>query len=378
MERGHRQIKEYTTMNNKLIGLLTFILIASSICISACAGTAEAPAATNVLVIHSYHEGWNWNSDIEAGIIEGLNQQGYQQDTDYDMETFYMDTKVTYITTEQIEERAALAIDLIGEFDPDIVFVNDDNALKYVAVEYAATHPESDLPFVFCGINVDPSIYEPIESLEHPGGKITGTLERFPYAEAFALAKRMSPDAENIVLLADFSTSSTAVIDNFNATYLDVVNNSPIEVIGPIQLNTFDEWQEAVTEYQTKADFIGIITYHQLRDENSDVVPAQDVVNWTVNSSALPEVGFITFHAEDGFLSAAGVDGYNTGIATGVIGGEIFSGADPGEIPIVDPQAVEIAFNLCRADMLGITIPTAELAAADKVFHTIGINGSCP
>jgi ABC-type uncharacterized transport system substrate-binding protein len=365
-------------MKNKILNILTILLIIFSLSFSACAGTVEAPTATKVLVIHSYHDGWTWNSNIEAGIIEGLNQQGYESGIDYEIETFYMDTKITYTTSEQIEERADLALDLIDEFDPAIVFVNDDNALKYVAVEYVKAHPESALPFVFCGINIDPSIYEPIESLEHPGGKITGTLERFPYYEAFALAKRLSPNAEKIVLLADSSTSSSAVINNFNTTYLDVVNNSSLEVIGPIQLNTFDEWQATVSEYQTKADFIGIITYHQLRDKNGDVVPAQEVVNWTVNNSDLPEVGFITFHAEDGFLSAAGVDGYNTGIYTGVIGGEILNGADPGAIPIVDPKAVEIAFNLCRADMLGITIPTAELAAADKIFHTIGINGSCP
>jgi len=360
--------------------LLAIALIIFSTCLCACS-TASEPTTTpdlKILVIHSYHESWTWNQDIQAGIVEGLYREGYQQDVEYELETFYMDTKVTYTTIEQIQERAALALDLIDEFDPDIVFVNDDNALKYVAVAYATTHSESALPFVFCGINVDPSIYEPVESLKHPGGTITGTLERFPYGEAFALARRLAPDAGSIVLLADSSTSSTAVIDNFNATYLNVVNDSPLEIIGPIQLGTFDEWKAAVNEYQTRADFIGIITYHQLRDENGDVVPAQEVVDWTVSNSDLPEVGFITFHAEDGFLSAAGVDGYKTGIYTGVIGGEILSGADPGEIPIVDPHAVEIAFNLCRADMLGITIPTAELAAADKVFHTIGINGSCP
>jgi ABC-type uncharacterized transport system substrate-binding protein len=365
-------------MKTKGLTLLTIPLIVFSICFSACAGAVETTAATNILVIHSYHEGWDWNSDIEAGIIEGLYRQGFEQDVDYEIETFYMDTKVTYTTVEQIEERAALAIDMIEELDPDIVFVNDDNALKYVAVEYATNHPESDLPFVFCGINIDPSVYDTIDSLERPGGVMTGTLERLPFEDAFELAKRISPDAESIVLLADSSTSSIAVIDNFNERYTDVIADPPLEIIGPIQHQTFDEWKATVIEYQTKADFVGIITYHQLRDGNGDVVPAQDVVDWTVANSDLPEVGFLTFHAEDGYLSTAGVDGYKTGIYTGIIGGDILNGAAPGTIPIVDPNAVEIAFNLCRADMLGITIPTAELAAAGKVFHTIGADGDCP
>ncbi|MFA5366759.1 MAG: ABC transporter substrate binding protein [Dehalococcoidia bacterium] len=367
-------------MKMKISLFLAILLTITTVVVAGCSSTTE-PTATpdiQILVIHSYHEGWAWNSDIEAGIIEGLSQQGYAIDIDYEIETFYMDTKVTYTTVEQIEERAALAVDMIEESDPDIIFVNDDNALKYVAVEYAADNPESVLPFVFCGINIDPSVYEPVESLEHPGGKITGTLERFPYSEAFALAVRIAPDAESIVLLADSSTSSDAVLEDFRANYLNAVNNSPIEMIGFAQLNTFDEWKAAVTEYQTQVDFVGIITYHQLRDDSGNVVPAQDVVDWTVANNNLPELGFLTFHAEDGYLSTAGVDGYKTGIYTGIIGGDILNGTDPGNIPIVNPDVVEIAFNLCRADMLGITIPTAELAAAGKVFHSIGINGTCP
>jgi putative ABC transport system substrate-binding protein len=366
--------------NIRLYACLTLIVIIVAFVVGfyACAGTVEAPAATNVLLIHSYHEGWDWNGDIEAGIIEGLYRQGFEQDVDYEIETFYMDTKVTYTTVEQMEERAALAVDMIEEFEADIVFVNDDNALKYVAVEYAESNPESELPFVFCGTNIDPSVYDTIETLEQPGGVMTGTLERLPFEDAFELAVRISPDAQSIVLLADSSISSNAVIDNFNERYTDVIADPPLEIIGPIRHETFDEWKATVIEYQTKADFVGIITYHQLRDGNGNVVPAQDVVDWTTANSDLPEVGVLTFHAEDGYLSTAGVDGYKTGIYTGIIGGDVLKGTDPGTIPIVDPNAVEIAFNLCRAEMLGITIPTAELAAAGKVFHSIGINGSCP
>jgi ABC-type uncharacterized transport system substrate-binding protein len=230
-------------------------------------------------------------------------------------------TKVTYTTPEQIEQRAEIALDLIAEFEPDIVFVNDDNALKYVAVEYTLKHPDKKLPFVFSGVNVDPTIYDPIKSLEMPGGPITGALERFSYYECFSLGKRIFPNASKIVLLADSSPSSTFVVEAFKERYLE------------------------------------------------KIVP--EVVNWTIHNSKLPELGVLTFHAEDGFLAAAGVSGYKTGIYVGVIGGEILEGSNPATIPIVDPKVVDIAFNLERAEMLGIEIPATELVEATKVFHSI-------
>lgn len=364
----------------RVFAIITVLLLVASIGASACtpvprhAGEAK-PSPTpefKVLVVHSYHQDWGWNQDIQKGIIEGLWRQGYAEAQDYELKTFYMDTKVTYTTPEQIEQRAAIALNLIGEFEPDIVFVNDDNALKYVAVDYTQRYPEEKLPFVFSGVNLDPTVYTPIESLSRPGCPITGTLERFPYYEAFSLGRRIVPSATKIVLLADSSPSSSFVVNAFKERYLDKVADSPLQVIGPIQMETFKEWQETVTEYQTKTDFIGVLTYHQLRDENGKVVPAPEVVDWTVRNNKLPEIGTLVFHAEDGFLAAAGVSGYETGLYGGVIGGEILGGANPATIPIVDPGVVDIAFNLERAEMLGIKIPAQELIAADEVFHTIG------
>jgi branched-chain amino acid transport system substrate-binding protein len=325
-----------------------------------------------VLVIHSYDEGWSWDQDVQRGIVEGLSRHGYSRDRDYELKTFYMDTKVTYTTPEQIEERAKMAIALIEEFEPDIVFVNDDNALKYVAVAYTDRYPDRGLPFVFSGVNVDPTIYAPITSLEHPDGPITGALERFPYYEGFTLAKRIVPNASTIVLLADSSSSSSFVVSTFKERYLDVVNDSPLQVLGPIQVETFREWQETVTAYQTEADLLGILTYHQLRDENGTVVPAPVVVEWTVQHNNLPELGVLTFHADDGYFAAVGVSGYKTGLYVGVLSGEILGGTDPANIPIVDPAVIEVAFNLGRADALGITLPAEELVKANEVFHARG------
>ena len=102
------------------------------------------------------------------------------------------------------------------------------------------------------------------------------------------------------------------------------------------------------------------------------VVPPPEVVKWTVNNSQLPELGFLGFHAEEGFLTAVGASGYRTGIYGGVIGGEVLKGAAPAEIAIIDPKVVDVSFNLEREKMLGLNIPSDELAKATEVFKSIG------
>jgi ABC-type uncharacterized transport system substrate-binding protein len=372
-KRGFHMLRRKIRLIDLLVCLVIIVALPTVCLFSAsCGQHSSSTPKRKVLVVHSYHQGWGWNQDISRGIVEGLAREGYLSDRDYEIKTFYMDTKITYITPEQVAERGAEAIDIIQDYRPDIVFVNDDDALKQVAVAYTERYPGARLPFVFSGTNLDPSIYSPIKSLEKPGGPITGALERFPYYDAFAMAKKVVAGASRIVLMADPSSSSSFVVNTFKERYMDRVNDSPLEIIGPIQVTTFSEWKQTIAEYQTKADLLGILTYHQLRDEEGNVVPAPQVVDWTVHNSNLPEIGILTFHAEDGFMAALGVSGYKTGIYIGVLGGQILNGADPGTISIIDPEVTDIAFNLQRANMLGITIPTPELVAADVVFQTIG------
>lgn len=319
-----------------------------------------------ILVVNSYKD-WKLEEDIQRGIIEGLRRKGYRESSDYVLKTFSMDSKITYTTTKEIEERASIVFSIIEEFKPDIIFVNNDNALKYVAVEYTRRHPESQLPFVFSGINLDPSIYQPISSLGEPKGPITGVLERHPYYQAFSFAKRIFPDASNIVLLADHSPSSDFVVQDFKERYLEKVTNSPLEVVDFVQIETFDEWKEAILEYQEKVDIIGIENYHQIRDANGKVVPASQVLDWTIQNSKIPELGSVGSYVEDGALLAMGPSYYKSGIYAGIIGGEILQGSAPGGIAIVDPEVVETAFNLERAKMLEIEIPIKELVQADEI-----------
>ena len=338
---------------------------------SAPAGAAAAGQPHRIFVVHSYSHAFTWTRQIHEGIIQGLSQRGLIQDRDYQLQTFEMDTRITFTSPQQIEQRATEALEALRALEPDILFVTDDVALEHVAVRLAEESPDNPLPTVFAGINVDPTIYAPIDSLDMPGGPITGALERIPHTQALATAKRLFPDATRVVILADAGAGSETVRAEIERDD-QAAGARPFEVLDFLLLETFEQWKRAVVDYQDRADLIAVVNFHQLRDADGNIVPPADVIDWMVAENELPELGLVADWARDGILVAVGNSGLKTGAYVGALGADILNGADPATVPIADPKQTDTTFNLARARSLGIEFPPDELAAADTVFETIG------
>ena len=356
---------------------LALVLVALMIS-AACQAPASEPGdhgATDgshrIFVVHSYSAAFSWTRDLHEGIIEGLARKGLIRDRDYQLQTFYMDTRINFTSPQQIQARAAEALTALREFSPDILFVTDDIALEHVAVKLLGESAEDPTPTVFAGINIDPTGYAPIDSLEAPGGQITGALERIPYVEAFATAKRLFPNAARVVILADASPGSQAARAAFRR---DEQSAGPdtLEVLDFVLLEDFEQWKAAVLNYQDKADLIGVLNFHQLRDAGGAVVAPSAVIDWMVAENDLPELGLVADWARDGILVAVGNSGLKTGSHVGALGADILNGADPATLPIVDPNQTDVNLNLARARSLGIEFSPDEIAAADSIFETMG------
>jgi ABC-type uncharacterized transport system substrate-binding protein len=354
--------------------LLALTPLVALLGLAAACADEDTPSTANpfsdrvhILVIHSYDEGFRWTAEQGKGIVEGLRQTGLQH-LNYDLRVFFMDTRVQYTTPEQVDERAAEALRMIDDFQPKLVFVTDDVALREVAVPYAEGHPDSGVAFVFSGINVDPSMYPTIQSLDAPGGSMTGLLERIPVADTAAAAKRVFPSVSRMALLADGSASSKAAIDDFNATYPSGLH-TPLDVTSFTQVKTFAEWQQRIAQVDSSADVIGLLNYHGLTDEAGKVVPSSDVLEWTLEHSTKPVIGLVTDWARDGLPMAVGNSGMKNGEAAAKIGARILTGSNPAQIGIVYPKLVETAFNLPAIERLGLHVPQSEIDAADIVIR---------
>lgn len=327
----------------------------------------EVGKAKRILAIHSYNKDFDWVVKLDRGFTDALSESGYVLGKDYNLETFYMDTKVTYTKPEEIQARGIQAEQAIKDYRPDLVFITDDNALAYVAIPYIVSRQNNAPDFVFAGINSDPARFTTvIDNLQKPGKNITGALERMPILQGLGLAKRLFPEVKRAVIFADKSESSDFALREIRL--LLERNKTGIEVKKIIQADSFEEWKKEILEAQGADDLIVVVTYHQLRDENGNVVPAAEVVQWTTENNRLPELGTLQFHAEDGFLMSIGVSGYHSGQYAGELAARIFSGEKAGDIPIIDPERAAIYLNLSRAKQLNIQIPIDILGLATKIF----------
>ena len=193
-----------------------------------------------ILHIMSYHSPWEWTDDQLKGFKDAL------RDLDIEYRVFQMDTKRK--SSEEWKEKVGKeAKELIESWKPDLVYTSDDNAQKYVATYYV----NSDIPFVFSGVNADPNNYGFMGSKN-----ITGVLEQEHFVESVQLLKETVPNVYKIAVIFDEGPTWPGVMKRMKAN-LDKLPG--IEFISWETIKTFEQFKNRMKALQTKADAVALI-----------------------------------------------------------------------------------------------------------------------
>lgn len=340
-------------------------------------GFSEAFAMQKVFFVHSYDPENPCGVPQQTGAVNMLEKLGYEDGKDILYEAFYMDTKKTYTTSDQQKERGEIALSMIREFDPDVVMVIDDNAVRHVIPPLVDTKYQ----VVFSGMNGQVEDYDKMvefmETRQRPGHNITGVIEYMHFAESFRLMQRIIPTLKKVMFIADNTPSGDGLT---KAIKRDVQNKSEFPVEVEIRrAGTFMEYKDLIREANKREDIHAVYPIAVGLDAPppKDRVIPQEIFAWTLRNNKKPDVAATFFFCKFGLLGGATVDFPAMGEEVGLKIARILKGEKAGNISIENCKRFAIAINLARAEQLGVQIPADILGAADHLYKVMTLFPEC-
>lgn len=275
-----------------------------------------------------------------AGLIEGLKEAGFEEG------------KNIVIDFESAQNETTLAKEIAQKFVTD----NKDVIVAIATTTAQAVKDEtSEIPVVFSAVT-DPVSAGLVESIEHPGGNVTGTSDLVPVKDQLALFPKLGEQYKLIGVI--YNTGEA------NSVFLVEECKKAAQELGlqivPVSANTPTEVQQAAQSLVGRVDAIYIIT------DNTVAQAVQSVIA-VANKNKLPTVGSVEEYVNQGALITTGLDYELLGRQTGKIVAEILNGKDPAEIPVQYAAERRLLVNTETAKLLGITLPDEIMAEAVTV-----------
>lgn len=318
-----------------------------------------------ILVVSSYHRQYLWSQETNEGLTAAMLRYGYldneKQVEEYTkkdsvestksvVKKLWMDTKRKY-TDLEIAHTTKRIMDAVNDFNPDIVFLGDDNAANYIGNQLLDTHT----PVVFWGINGLPIKYGLLESMDEPGHNITGVWQSGYLRESLDLLHTLVPDARTFAILACDSATSRPKIKQLHA--LARGGKLPLALVDTVATNSFTHFKKRALELGKEVDAFFVLNHDTMKDDQGRHVDMMDVGKWYLENIRKPEASHEGQFVKEGMLSAANDSGYNQGYEAFEMAIAILErGYNPARMKPRTPQRGPLMVNRTRAQMLGISL----------------------
>jgi len=279
-----------------------------------------------------------------AALRQGLSETGYVEGQNLTIEYRWAEGRY--------DRLPAFAADLVGR-KVDVIVAGAPPAA------HAAKNATSTIPIVFTsGDAVGDGL---AASLARPGGNLTGvsflTVDLHP--KRFELLSELVPQARVIALLV-----------NPNVPATERVTPAVQEAARPngVQLLIL----KASTESEIDAAFAALVQRQAgalVSSSNPFFYYRREQIVALAARHAVPAIYEVREYATAGGLISYGPSFRAAFRQVGIYTGKILKGANPADLPVVQPTTFELVVNLKTAKALGLTIPPSILSRADEVIE---------
>lgn len=214
----------------------------------------------------------------------------------------------------------------------------------------------TDIPLVF-GAVTDPVAAGLVDSLERPGGNISGTIDKWPVAEQFDLLLQLVPNVKKIgVIYNPGETNSEA-----NIKEVEKVCNTRNLALVKVPVSNTNEVYSAAQSLVGRCDSFYI-------PADNTVITAMEAVVKVSEQNKIPLLPGVSSNIEQGGFGTIGPDYFDIGVESAKIADKVLKGKKAGDIPIATAKRFEYFFNTRSAKATGVNISEDLLVKATRVF----------
>jgi len=335
--------------HHPLATLAILAVLAASLPLLAARPAAAQPLDdSSVLVLHSYHPGYQWTDSVQQGIAETFANMAPRARVYVE----YMDTK--RIAPEQIFGPLADFLDRkYRDRRPDLILASDDNALDFLLRYRDRLFPGA--PVVFCGVGD----FRP----ERLGGRrgFTGVSERTNIAGTIDAALALMPRLRRLAVVTDATETGEAYLRMFREAAAPYAGRLVLqEICG----QSFGETARALSALPTDA---AVLYLGLLRDPDGRTMSVEQSLDFIRAATPQPIFGVWDFVLGRHVTGGAVVSGRNQGRAMAAIGLRILSGVAPDSIPLLTMNPNAMLFDARELERFGF--PESRLPAGSTVLY---------
>ncbi|SHJ52508.1 putative ABC transport system substrate-binding protein [Malonomonas rubra DSM 5091] len=214
-----------------------------------------------------------------------------------------------------------------------------------------------EIPVVF-GVVTDPVGAGLVQSLEKPGGNVTGTSDMSPIDRQLELILEFMPNLKNLGVIYNSGEANSVTLVR---VLKEEASKRNIQVEEATVSNSAGVFQAAKS-------LIGRSEAVYIPTDNT-VVSAFEAITQIGYQAKLPIFAADVDSVARGAIAALAVDYYLMGRQTGEMVARVLKGAKPAEMPVETLREFQIHLNPGSAAQMGVQVPEAILKKADKIIE---------